>query len=75
MYLDLSIMSKYKLTSANWCKFDSKQRQIVITHEINGINPLNRVQFVKDSIETIQFGLKHFTANNNFIMLRYNEKE
>ena len=56
-HLDLSIMNKHKLTSANWCKFDSKQRQIVITHEINGINPLNRVQFVKDSIETIQFGL------------------
>ena len=68
-------MSKYKLTSANWCKFDSKQRQIVITHEINGINPLNRVQFVKDSIETIQFGLEYFTANNDCIMLKYNENE
>ena len=68
-------MNKHQLPSANWCKFDSKQRQIVITHEINGINPLNRVQFVKDSIETIQFGLKHFTANNISFMLKYNEKE
>ena len=46
-------MNKHKLTSANWCKFDSKQHQIVITHEINGINPLNTVQFTNVSVETM----------------------
>ena len=54
-YLDLSIMNKHKLTSANWFKFDSKQRRIVITHGINGINPLNTVQFTNVSVETMAF--------------------
>ena len=65
----MSITNKYKLTSANWCKFDSKQCQIVITHEIIGINPLNTVQFTNASVETMapQFTMEE----RNFLMLGY----